>query len=309
MNNPDNTAAQADARAEFSPVAPISEVDLHLHTTASDGLLTPRALVEAAAARGLRTIAITDHDTTDGVAEATAAAAELCTVTVLPGVELSTAPDPVECHMLGYFIDIAEPGLVGRLRELRLGRTDRGRAMVERLGTLGLPLRWERVEQLAGGSVGRPHIARAMVERGYVETVADAFEQYIGKGRPAYVDRPTLTPAQSVELIHEAGGVAVVAHPLSPLIPDLDDFLRRLVAVGLDGLEVYYGDYTPAQVAELRAVAQRHGLIASGGSDFHGLEVLPQYVLGGTRIPTAVVPALAAARAQRHGATAAGGGH
>ena len=305
MNNPDNAAA----RAESSPVSAVSEVDLHLHTTASDGLLTPRALVEAAAASGLRTIAITDHDTTDGVAEATATAHELGTLTVIPGVELSTAPDPVECHMLGYFVDIAEPGLVGRLRELRLGRTDRGRAMVERLGTLGLPLRWERVEELAGGSVGRPHIARAMVERGYIETVAEAFDRYIGKGRPAYVDRPTLTPAESVELIHGAGGVAVVAHPLSPLIPDLDDFLRRLVAGGLDGLEVYYGDYMPAQVAELRGVARRHGLTATGGSDFHGMEVLPQYVLGGTGIPASVVPALRAARARRHGATAAGGGH
>ena len=114
------------------------------------------------------------------------------------------------------------------------------------------------------------------------------------------MDRPALTPAESVELIHGAGGVAVVAHPLSPLIPDLDPFLRRLAAGGLDGLEVYYGDYTSAQVAELRAVARRHGLIATGGSDFHGMEVLPQYVLGGTRIPASVVPALAAARARRH---------
>ena len=298
MNSPDNAAAHADSL----PAAPVSEVDLHLHTTASDGLLTPRALVEAAAANGLRTIAITDHDTTDGVAEATAAAAELGSLTVIPGVELSTAPDPVECHMLGYFVAITEPGLVSRLRELRLGRTDRGRAMVEQLATLGLPLRWERVEQLAGGSVGRPHIARAMVERGYVETVAEAFDRYIGKGRPAYVDRPTLTPTEAVELIHGAGGVAVVAHPLSPLIPDLDAFLRRLAAVGLDGLEVYYGDYTPAQVAELREVARRHGLIATGGSDFHGIEVLPQYVLGGTSIPSSVVPALEEARARRHGA-------
>ena len=298
MNSPDNAAAHADSL----PAAPVSEVDLHLHTTASDGLLTPRALVEAAAANGLRTIAITDHDTTDGVAAATAAAAELGSLTVIPGVELSTAPDPVECHMLGYFVAITEPGLVSRLRELRLGRTDRGRAMVEQLATLGLPLRWERVEQLAGGSVGRPHIARAMVERGYVETVAEAFDRYIGKGRPAYVDRPTLTPTEAVELIHGAGGVAVVAHPLSPLIPDLDAFLRRLAAVGLDGLEVYYGDYTPAQVAELREVARRHGLIATGGSDFHGIEVLPQYVLGGTSIPSSVVPALEEARARRHGA-------
>ena len=140
MNNPDSAAAPAAARAEPSPIAPVSKVDLHLHTTASDGLLTPRALVAAAAERGLRTIAITDHDTTDGVAAATAAAAERGSVTVIPGVELSTAPDPVECHMLGYFVDIAAPVLVARLRELRLGRTDRGRAMVERLGTLGLPL-------------------------------------------------------------------------------------------------------------------------------------------------------------------------
>ena len=302
--NPDNAAVQADGRVEPSPAVLVSEVDLHLHTTASDGLLTPRALVKAAAASGLRTIAITDHDTTDGVAEATAAATGLGSLTVIPGVELSTAPDPVECHMLGYFVAIAEPVMVSRLRELRLGRTDRGRAMVERLATLGLPLRWERVEQLAGGSVGRPHIARAMVERSYVETVAEAFDRYIGKGRPAYVDRPTLTPTEAVELIHGAGGVAVVAHPLSPLIPDLDVFLRRLVAVGLDGLEVYYGDYTPAQVAELREVARRHGLIATGGSDFHGIEVLPQYVLGGTGVPSSVVAALREARVRRLGATA-----
>ncbi len=301
--NTNRASVQIDERAAAAAAA-VSEVDLHLHTTASDGLLTPRALVQAAAASGLRTIAITDHDTTDGVAEATAAAAELGSLTVIPGVELSTAPDPVECHMLGYFVDITAPGLVSRLRELRLGRTDRGRAMVERLATLGLPLRWERVEQLAGGSVGRPHIARAMVEQGYVETVAAAFDQYIGSGRPAYVDRPTLTPTESVELIHGAGGVAVVAHPFSPVLPGLDAFLRRLAAVGLDGLEVYYGDYTPERVAQLRQVARRHGLVATGGSDFHGQEVLPQYVLGGTSVPASVVAALREARVRRHGASA-----
>ncbi|MAG35859.1 MAG: phosphatase [Dehalococcoidia bacterium] len=203
--------------------------------------------------------------------------------------------------MLGYFVAITEPSLVNRLRELRLGRTDRGRAMVERLASLGLSLDWERVEQLAGGAVGRPHVARAMVELGYVKTVGDAFEQYIGKGKPGYVDRPSLTPTEAVELIHGAGGVAVMAHPLSPEPPNLDSLLRQLAAVGLDGLEVYYGDYTLEQVAHLRELAQRHDLISTGGSDFHGQEVLPQYVLGGTRVPYSVVAALRGARANRLG--------
>lgn len=277
----------------------ISRVDLHLHTTASDGTLTPSDLVRSALEAGLRTIAITDHDTTDGVGEAIRAG--LGSLKVIAGVELSTEIDQVDFHVLGYFVAVDDPGLVTKLSELRSGRTDRSIGMVERLTSLGMPVDWERVKELAGGTVGRPHIARAMVQLGYVKTSGEAFDKYIGKGMPAYEERPGLTPTEAVKLIHQAGGVAVMAHPLSPAPPDLDSLLYQLATVGIDGLETYYGDYTPDQVAYLLKVAQKHRLIVTGGSDFHGPEVLPQYVLGATQVPSSVLGPLSDARLRRSG--------
>lgn len=240
--------------------------DLHLHTTASDGQLRPAALVELARKHHLNTIAITDHDTTDGISEAQAAANG--SPVVLPGIELSAEENNVDVHMLGYYVQPENSAFQSALAQFRHDRLDRGEAMVARLETLGKPIRWERVLELAdGGSVGRPHVARALVEAGHVESVNAAFDLYLHHGGPAYVSRKRMSPEEAVALIHAAGGVAVMAHP--GLVPDYLPMLERLVAAGLDGIEFNH-PRNPATVREnIRAVALRHALILTGGSDFH----------------------------------------
>lgn len=241
--------------------------DLHIHTTASDGQCTPEQIVEMARTLGLRAIAITDHETTLGVQPAQRAAegSELC---VVPGVEISTEARLGELHMLGYLI---EPGgeLEDRLRKLREGRLQRARRMVDRLAALGMPLSWERVRELAvGDSVGRPHIARALVEQGYVAHVEEAFSLYIGSGRPAYVPRRRVTPVEAMRMICSARGVPVLAHPLYAV-----GAIPELAKAGLQGLETHYPGYTDEEVRLLSQIARRHGLVETGGSDFHGPDV------------------------------------
>lgn len=253
-------------------------VDLHTHTTASDGAYSPRALVRLAREKGLTAIAISDHDTTDGVAEATEAGRELG-VEVVPAVEMSTDVADNEVHVLGYFIDIADApfqALLATLREARLGRA---RKMVDKLVPLGVTLDWQRVQALAGdGAVGRPHVAKAMVEAGYVPDVKTAFDRYIGRNGPAYVERYKLTPADAVRAIRAVRGLAVLAHPLEgsgslPILPEL-------VAAGLGGMECLYTGYSANQVADLQTIARKHGLVVTGGSDFHGEGVAANAVLG-----------------------------
>lgn len=245
-------------------------VDLHLHTTASDGRLSPTELVQLVSRNGLKVVSISDHDTTEGLAEAYKAARDFPDLRIIPGIEFSTDVPGDEIHMLGYFIHYDDDQFQESLRVLRLGRLERGRAMVEKLATLGIHLEWGRVREIAGdGSVGRPHIALAMVEKGYIKEPREAFLQYLGRNGPAYVEREKMTPAEAVCLLAQVGGVAVLAHPAQ--LVDLDVKIPDLKAAGLVGMEVHYAQYSPETVQRLAGIAARHGLIPCGGSDYHGL--------------------------------------
>jgi 3',5'-nucleoside bisphosphate phosphatase len=256
------------------------KIDLHAHTTASDGQLTPAGLVEYALERGLELIAVTDHDSTDGVAGALIRAAGT-SLEVWPGVEISTDVPRAEVHMLGYFVDPDRPqfkDILDRLRDSRLWRAEQ---MVSRLCELGLPVSFERVLELAGtGSVGRPHVAQAMIEAGHVASARDAFDQYLNRNGPAYVERFKLAPREAIQVIRDAGGMPVLAHP-TYINPggedgfDLSTFVNELREVGLVGIECYYADYSAETVRELNKVAREFDLIPTGGSDFHGPGVYP----------------------------------
>jgi predicted metal-dependent phosphoesterase TrpH len=245
------------------------QIDLHLHTTASDGRLTPAELISEARRLGLTTIAITDHDTTAGIPEAQAAAQG--NPVIIPGIELSTADNGQDVHMLGYFIDVEQRELQDSLRDFRDARDSRARKIVTRLSELNMPVSWEQVTQIAnGGAIGRPHVAQAMVQAGHVGSVSEAFTKYLYTGGPAYVARQRLTPEQGVALIHSAGGVAVLAHP--GLVNDYDSLAIRLVAAGLDGVEVNHPKNAPDVRARLWELVEQYHLIPTGGSDFHNAE-------------------------------------
>lgn len=239
---------------------------------------------------GLRVIAIADHDSTDGIAEAQEAAYGT-SLEVVPAVEINVDYGRLELHILGYYLDPTSVELQVALAQLRAGRQDRARQMVERLAHLGLPLSWERVAAIAGEgtAIGRPHVAQALLESGYVGSIQEAFTSYIGHGGPAYVERFKLSPAEAISLIRRAGGVPVLAHPLM-----LMDVVPQLVPQGLAGIEVYYTGYTEEERALLLAVADRYSLLATGGSDFHGPDVLPDNLLGGVEVPWSVVEKLKA---------------
>jgi hypothetical protein len=286
----------------------MTRVDLHLHTTASDGVYRPARVVAMAARRGLRVIAITDHDSTEGLDEALAAA-QKWEIELIPAVELSTDVPEGEVHILGYFIDWHDQELQEILTRLRESRLERARKMVERLAALGAPISFERVLELAGkGSVGRPHVAKALVRAGHVVTVREAFDRYIRRNGPAYVERYRLTPVEAVRIIRRASGLSVLAHPLVPddngvlrELPPLESFLPELCAAGLVGLEAYYTSYPPTVTEGLIGLAAKFGLIVTGGSDFHGGGVL-QAELGGVHVPWSCVERLKALhRAQETG--------
>ena len=247
-----------------------SGVDLHLHTTSSDGRLTPSELIRLAAGRGLNVVSVTDHDSTEGLAEAYETAREFPQMRIIPGIELSTDIPGDEIHMLGYFIKFEDVQFQDILLRFRRGRVERGRLMVEKLDGLGIHLVWDRVQEIAGeGSVGRPHIALAMVEAGYCTEPKFAFPEYLGRNGLAYVERPKMMPAEAVEMILGIGGVPVLAHPAYML--DMRASIAELVPAGLMGMEVYYSRYSPEVVQELAQLAKGHGLIPCGGSDYHGL--------------------------------------
>ena len=257
----------------------VSRGDFHLHSTASDGVLTPTELVELVYEQGVRVMALTDHDSTEGVAEARRAAAKHPDLTLIPGVEMGTDIPGGEVHVLGYYLEPENEELQGALARLREGRRGRGLGMVEKLNEMGLEVTWEQVQRIAGdASVGRPHVAQALLEKGYVSDIKEAFDRYIGRNGPAYVEREKMTPAQAVAEIVRLGGVACLAHPAdiggkniaeSPV--DLEELLAELKAAGLAGMEVYYKDYPPETVARLQAAAGKFGLIAWGGTDYHGI--------------------------------------
>jgi predicted metal-dependent phosphoesterase TrpH len=241
-------------------------VDLHLHSTASDGALPPAQVVAAAARAGLAAVALTDHDTIDGVAEARAEG-ERQGVRVIPGVELSATDAAGEVHLLGLHLSRTDElqQLLGSFREVRRERAVR---MVERLNALGVPVTLEAVLAQAGtGVIGRPHVARALVAGGWVRDMRDAFERWLGSGRPANVEKKRLELGEAIELVHEAGGLAVLAHPGADATRAR---LEELRALGLDGVEVRHPSHSAEDMARIGALADHLGLVPSGGSDWHG---------------------------------------
>ncbi len=276
----------------------MSRGDFHTHSTCSDGLRTPTELVDLAAGRGVRIMALTDHDTLDGLAEAEAAAARHPGFTLVPGVELSCDVPGTEVHILGYFIDRDRAEFRKQLDEFRRGRIDRARRIIDALERLGAPIEWSRVQELAGeASVGRPHIAQALLEAGHIERFNEAFERFIGRNGPAYAERPKLAPAEAISMIREAGGLAVFAHP--SFTDDYPRVAAKLAAAGAFGLEAYYKGYKPELVEELAALAERLGLFALGGSDYHGIDREDERLPGEIPLPDAVADAFLDAARER----------
>ena len=277
-------------------------IDLHTHSTASDGVYSPTVLLQQAKAAGIAVLALTDHDTTEGVAEAAEAAHDL-DIDFIPGIEINTDISGGEVHVLGYFLDYPQAAFQNILRILRDSRELRGQRMVELLDQQGVHISWQRVREIANGTVGRPHVARALLEAGYVQTIGEAFDTYIGRGSPAYVPHYKLTPTEAVRLIASANGLPVIAHPLNiPGLVELRTWLPGLCKAGMVGLETYYGQYTPQDEQTLLALAHEYQLIPTGGSDFHGPNIHPT-PLGGRYVPYESVERLKAEAAKRHGMT------
>lgn len=279
-----------------------NRVDLHTHSTASDGIYSPTELLQRARDAELEVLALTDHDTSGGLQEA-AEAAKTQGIDFIPGVEINTDISGGEVHVLGYFIEYQRPEFQATLQVLRDARERRGERMVELLNEEGVSITWERVREIAKGAVGRPHVAKALMEAGYVQSIGEAFDKYIGKGCPAYVPRYKLTPVDAVHLILSANGLPVMAHPITlPGLDELRTWLPGLREAGLVGLETYYGPYTPEEEQELHALADEYHLIPTGGTDFHGPGIHPT-PLGGRYVPYDAVERLKAAAAQRRGKT------
>lgn len=247
-------------------------IDLHTHSNRSDGTFSPAEVVRRAGGLGLEVVALTDHDTTAGLDEAIATGVELG-VEVVPGVELSAEYDRTSVHVLCYWPDVTDPDLQAELQRLRDDRFRRGERMVERLRALGFEISFERVAQIAGGeNIVRPHVAQAMVEAGIVDTEREAFDLYIADGGPAHVPKHALDPVDAVELILQAGGICVLAHPGmwgdQTSVPE--ELIERMAAAGMRGLEVDHTDHDEGTRAHYGRLARRLGVIPTGGSDCHG---------------------------------------
>ena len=250
-------------------------IDLHSHSTISDGTDPPAEVVALGAAAGLTALALTDHDTLEHL-PAARAAAEQHDLRLVSGCEISCELDgraPGTMHLLVYFADDSPGPLQDRLGELQAGRRGRNEQILETLRANGVVVTQEELDAEAGpGSAGRPHIARILVRKGYVTSIQEAFDRWLAKGQPAYFERPRLTPEESIELAHASGAVTVVAHPgsLDLPAPALDEFATELAGAGLDGLECLYGRYSPDERRSYSELAHRHGLAVTGGSDYHG---------------------------------------
>jgi len=271
-------------------------VDLHAHTTASDGTLSPRELVSAAARRGVRVLAVTDHDSTDGLRDAVDEAAKHPPLTIVPGLEINCdAPGAAgaEVHVLGYYVDHEAGWFQDFLREQRVERVARVHRIAARLAELGMPIDPAEVFAIVKeGSAGRPHVAQVMVQRGYVRSVREAFDRYLHANGPANVPRKRLTPAEAVRIIRRAHGVPVFAHPG---LADRDALIPELVEAGLMGIEAIYAEHSAAQTAHYKDVCRAHGLVATGGSDYHGERSGRTNPLGHPPVPMSVWEELKAA--------------
>jgi predicted metal-dependent phosphoesterase TrpH len=262
----------------------VSKVDLHLHSTASDGQLSPADVVCKAAELGLAVIALADHDTVEGIVPALTAAEAFPRLKVIPAVEVSTDVPHGEVHVLGYFIDYSDRELLDALAGMRHSRVKRAQKMVARLKNLGIHVEWERVQELAGsGAIGRPHIAQAMLERNYTTSFQEAFTKYLGRDGPAYVEREKITSVETVELILRADGLPVLAHPLTIDNPEI--LISELREAGLVGIEAYYDGYTTSEINRLVSLANEYNLIATGGSDYHGIDDSRETMIGGVGVP------------------------
>ncbi len=273
----------------------MSRLDLHLHTTHSDGSCTPTEVVNMAHQAGVTALAITDHDIMTGVTEAMTAGQQ-CGIEIIPGVEISSFTGTSELHVLGYFLDQQDPDLLARLKTLRDGRHRRNPQIIERLQALGVEITYDEVRRLAGtDSIGRPHIARVLMDKRVVASAKEAFDRFLAEGKPAYVPRELPSPAEAICWIKAARGLAVLAHPTWVKVAEqpLVDLVRQLKADGLDGVEVYYSTHAARQTREYLSLAQQLGLLVTGGSDFHGL-TKPDIEVGigkGTlHIPTSLLP-------------------
>ena len=245
-------------------------LDLHIHTTASDGSLTPTQVVQLARKKGFSLIAVTDHDTMGGVAEALEAGKKY-NVDVVPGVEISSGVT-LEVHMLGYGMSPDHPVMKAMMEDMRAARVERMERIIENLQKMGVPITVEEVEAVAGGAIGRPHIAQVLIAHGLVPDVRTAFREYIGVGAKAYVERRKMTSEQVIANIRDAGGVPVLAHGglLRISEVELNQWIDSMAKKGLMGLESYHNAHTPQMERLLRAAAERNGLLVTGGSDFHG---------------------------------------
>jgi len=243
-------------------------VDLHTHTTASDGTLPPRELVRKAVAHGVRVLAITDHDSTDGLAEAREEAARHGSLEIVPGLEINCDVEGAEIHVLGYFVDEEAPWFRQFLSRQRAERAARVHRLAARLAELGMPIDPAEVFALVKeGSPGRPHVAQVMVARGYVKSVREAFDRYLKAGGPAHVPRHRLAPEEAVRVIRQANGVPVLAHPG---LADRDALIPALLDAGLQGIETYYAEHSAEQTRRYLETCRRLDLVPTGGSDFHG---------------------------------------
>jgi predicted metal-dependent phosphoesterase TrpH len=256
--------------------------DLHLHTYHSDGTRSPREVIDLAREHGLDIIAISDHDQLAAYFEVKRYAEERG-ITLIPGVELSCAVDGVDVHILAYAFDAVDEQLNDRLRRFRETRHQRGYLMVERLRSLGYDISPQRVDELAaGGAMGRPHVARALVEAGYVSSVSEAFDKLLGTGKPAYIDKERFRIDDAVALIHAVGGVTSIAHPT--LYPNHEQLVPRLLDAGVDAIEVYHPEVSEEWREKYGNVARFRGKFVTGGSDDHG-SVKERETLGTVRVP------------------------
>ena len=255
------------------------KVDLHLHTNHSDGDLSPSDLVELCFERGLQTIAVTDHDTTSALQEARECSSKFG-IRLINGIELGTNHLNDEVHILGYGIDLQDAGFQNKLSVFRKDRLLRGKKIIEKLVSIGLNISWEMVRNIAkGDSVGRPHIAMALVELGYAANIKDAFKKYLNTDSPGFIPREMVRPTEAVEILRDNGALPVLAHPLlsnsksgRKSIQNLVELIPELCEAGLMGIEVYYGDYDSQQVSRLIELAEKYSLIKCGGSDYHNSE-------------------------------------